>query len=285
VAGRVDPRPGQAVSANMRGRPGTRTHSASTSRRRIVYAPVTFSEEEGVRFLHFGTEWIQGAMRLAKPHAIELEYAQQMMVWTLFIERPRAIAQLGLGAAALTKFCHRHWPQADVVAVELNPAVEIAARTMFGLPPDDAHLSVVIADAEQYVADERSHDRFDALQVDLYDARAEGPVLESAAFYAACRTCLRSPGVLTVNLFGAHASFGRNMRALRTAFDGRVIALPEVHEGNRVAIAFNGPPLHVRWKQVDERARAIQAALDLPAPAWVAALRAVHVNDRAGFRI
>jgi spermidine synthase len=130
-----------------------------------------------------------------------------------------------------------------------------------------------------------SHGCFDALQVDLYDARANGPVLESATFYAACRACLRNPGVLTVNLFGAHASFGRNMRALREAFDGRVIALPEVHEGNRVALAFNGPPLHVRWALVDERARVLERTLGLPASSWVEALRQVHVNDRAGFRI
>ncbi len=43
------------------------------------FAPVTFSEEGGVRFLHFGTWWVQGAMRINKPDFIELEYAQQMM--------------------------------------------------------------------------------------------------------------------------------------------------------------------------------------------------------------
>jgi hypothetical protein len=32
--------------------------------RKPRFAPVTFSEESGVRFLHFGTEWVQGAMRL-----------------------------------------------------------------------------------------------------------------------------------------------------------------------------------------------------------------------------
>ncbi len=264
---------------------GRRAPAGRGAPRRIVYAPVTFSEEDGVRYLHFGTEWIQGAMRLADPDTIELEYAQQMMIWTLFLERPRAIAQLGLGAAALTKFCHRHFRHADVVAVELNPAVVIAARTMFALPPDDATLSVVEADAAAFVDDPASHGRFDALQVDLYDARAEGPVLESEAFYAGCRRCLSTPGVLTVNLFGQHASFARNMRSLRAAFDGRVIALPEVHEGNRIAIAFDGPPLHARWAQVDARAAAIEAALGLPATSWVQALRRVHVNDRAGFRI
>ena len=75
--------------------------------RKPRFAPVTFSEEGGVRFLHFGTEWVQGAMRLKKPNHIELEYAQQMMAWLLFIETPERIVQLGLGAAALTKFCHR----------------------------------------------------------------------------------------------------------------------------------------------------------------------------------
>jgi spermidine synthase len=75
------------------------------------FAPVTLSEQDGVRYLHFGTEWVQGAMRIRKPDWPELEYAQQMMAWMLFIEQPRAIAQLGLGAATLTKFCYRQFPK------------------------------------------------------------------------------------------------------------------------------------------------------------------------------
>jgi hypothetical protein len=45
---------------------------------------------DGVRYLHFGTEWVQGAMRIRKPDWPELEYAQQMMAWMLWIEQPRA---------------------------------------------------------------------------------------------------------------------------------------------------------------------------------------------------
>ena len=254
-------------------------------RRRIVYAPVTFSEEDGVRFLHFGTEWVQGAMRLRKPDAIELEYAQQMMAWSLFIDAPKAIAQLGLGAAALTRFCHKHYPDAQVTAVELNPAVIIAARSMFGLPDDDRTLEVISGDAEAFVDDPQRRGTLDALQVDLYDATARGPVLESEAFYAACRACLRAPGVLTVNLFGVHASFGRNMRSLKAAFDGRVIALPEVHEGNRVALAFSGPPLHVQWSTMRERAMAVAKQLKLPASKWVDGLREVADPTSHSFRI
>src|SRR5580698_3414131 len=90
--------------------------------RKPRFAPVTFSEEGGVRYLHFGTEWVQGAMRLRQPDRIELEYAQQMMGWLLFVDAPAKVVQLGLGSAALTKFSYRFLPKTRTEAVELNPA-------------------------------------------------------------------------------------------------------------------------------------------------------------------
>ncbi|BAN22643.1 class I SAM-dependent methyltransferase [Caballeronia insecticola] len=241
--------------------------------RKPRFAPVTFSEEGGVRYLHFGTEWVQGAMRLKKPDHIELEYAQQMMAWLLFVETPERIVQLGLGAAALTKFCYRFLKRAKVEAVELNPAVVIAARAMFELPYDDARLTVTERDAWEFVNDRANHGTIGALQIDIYDATARGPVLDSVSFYRACRACLTpEAGVVTINLFGDHPSFVRNMRHLNEAFDRRVIALPEVHDGNRVALAFAGPALDVPFAALEARAKLIEAELGLPARKWVKGL-------------
>lgn len=240
------------------------------------FAPVTFSEEGGVRFLHFGSEWVQGAMRLRKPEAIELEYAQQMMAWLLFLDPPAQVAQLGLGAAALTKFCHRFLDATRTEAVELNPSVIIAARSMFALPDDDARLSVIEADAWDYVNDPARRGTLGALQVDLYDATARGPVLDSVAFYRACRATLSEPGMMTVNLFGDHDSYGRNLRRIEQAFDGRVIVLPEVHDGNRIALAFNGPQLSFPASVLRERAAFVKSRYGLPAANWLKALREVH---------
>lgn len=242
-------------------------------RRRITYAPVTFSEEEGVRYLHFGTEWVQGAMRLSQPFAIELEYARQMMAWMLFIHEPRDLVQLGLGAGALTKFCHRHFTGARVTAVELNPDVIRAARAMFKLAADDARLQVLEGDAFDYVRKVERHHSIDALQVDLYDASARGPVLDSQEFYEHCYECLRAPGVLSVNLFGDHPSFRYNMKTLGAAFHGRIVALPEVHEGNRVALAFKGPPLEVSFTELYARAAEVERITGLVARPWVSALK------------
>ncbi|WP_198680162.1 class I SAM-dependent methyltransferase [Cupriavidus agavae] len=246
------------------------------------FAPVTFSEMDGVRYLHFGTEWVQGAMRLRKPDAIELEYAQQMMAWLLFLSPAAAgfhVAQLGLGAAALTKFCHRHFAKAKVTAVELNPAVIVAGRSMFGLRDDDARLSVREQDAWDYVMDGAQTGAIDALQVDLYDATARGPVLDTTAFYRACRRVLKAPGVMTINLFGDHDSFPKNIERICDAFDNRVLVFPEVHDGNIIALAFNGPAIDVSWETLQARAEVIEASTKLPAVDWVKKLRAANARQ------
>ncbi|CDG81784.1 spermidine synthase [Janthinobacterium agaricidamnosum] len=240
---------------------------SSRAPRKPRYAPVTLSELDGVRYLHFGTEWVQGAMRIRKPDWPELEYAQQMMVWMLFIEQPQHVAQLGLGTATLTKFCYRQFPQAKVTAIELNPAVITVCESMFKLPCNDERLEVREQDAQDFVNDQANHGTLDALQVDLYDATARGPVLDSAEFYAACAACLAPHGIMTVNLFGDHPSYAKNIKAMKFAFE-QVICLPEVHDGNVVAIAFKSKP------ELDAdrlAARAAQIVLDtkLPAKSWV----------------
>ena len=102
---------------------------------------IEVSEEEGVRYLHFGSRWIQGAMRIARPYALELEYTRDMMM-PLLLRRgdawPRTVLQVGLGAASLTRFLHRHRPRAAQTIVEIEPQVIAAAVQSFKLPPTDA---------------------------------------------------------------------------------------------------------------------------------------------------
>lgn len=239
--------------------------------RKPKFAPVTLSEQDGVRYLHFGTEWVQGAMRIRKPDWPELEYAQQMMAWMLFTEHPRAIAQLGLGTGALTKFCYRQFPDASVSAVELNPSVIAVCESMFKLPPNDARLNVLEMDALDFVNDPANEGAFDVLQCDLYDATARGPVLDTPEFYRSCNACLGENGIMTVNLFGDHPSFAKNIKAMTFAF-GHVICLPEVHDGNVVAICFKTRPA-LDFDALTARAAQIVAATKLPAKSWVKGIK------------
>ncbi len=251
------------------------------------FAPVTFSEEHGVRFLHFGTWWVQGAMRIDDPDFIDLEYAQQMMAGLLCLDpndkrvKPFHMVQLGLGTGALTKFAHKHFPKAKVTAVDLNPAVIVAARVMFHLPAPNKNLALLEADALQYVTHKNNQESIDLLQVDLYDATARGPVLSSAEFYQGCYNSLKSQGVMTVNLFGNHKSFKTNIKNICDAFNNRVMVFQQVHDCNVVAIAFKGPPLEVDWKDVKGRAEFLEKKYRLPTKSWVPGLRSENARQES----
>lgn len=242
------------------------------------HPPATITEFEGVRSLHLGTSWVQGAMRLAKPDTLELEYIQMMMMWMLFVQHPRHIAQLGLGSAALTKFCYQRFPGARVSAAELNPNVIAICEALFGLPPNDARLDVRQMDALDFVDNPARHGTIDVLQVDLYDEEARGPVLDTPEFYQACSDCLTEHGVMTANVFGEFDNYDRNLQHMELAFDA-VVWLPEVHDANIVVLAFKTAPV-LDFSVLYERAAAIRKSCNLPAKKWVDGLKE-WVLDRA----
>jgi spermidine synthase len=210
-------------------------------------------------------------MRLSRPDAIELEYVQMMMMWMLFLENPRHIVQLGLGSAALTKFCYQRFPDARVTAAELNPNVIAICRDHFGLPPNDRRLDVREMNALHFVMDPANHGTVDVLQVDLYDEEARGPVLDTPEFYRACADCLGTNGIMTANVFGDFGNYDKNLRAIEQAFDA-VVWLPEVHDANIVVLAFNNAP-QIDFAVLYERAADIKRKHNLPARSWVNGLK------------
>lgn len=235
------------------------------------HPPATITEFQGVRSLHLGTSWVQGAMRIAKPDQIELEYVQMMMMWLLFNPQPRQVVQLGLGSAALTKFCYRRLPDTRVTAIELNPNVIAMCEAQFALPPNDERLQVREMNAMDFVLDPANHGKVDILQVDLYDEEARGPVLDSPEFYQACYDCLSEDGMMTTNVFGDFSNYDKNLQAMEQVFDA-VVWLPEVHDANIIVIAFKHAPV-LDFSVLYERAGAIKKAYNLPAKSWVNGLK------------
>jgi spermidine synthase len=97
-------------------------------------------------------------------------------------------------------------------------------------------------------------------------------VLDTPEFYQACNACLAEDGVMTVNLFGDHPSFKKNIKAMRFAF-GQVICLPEVHDGNVVALCFKNAA-DLDPERLAARAAQIVADTKLPAKSWVKGIQA-----------
>ena len=239
---------------------------------------VTISEDSEVRFLHLGTEWVQGSMLIKKPFEIELEYVQRMMAWLLFVE-PDSVAQrramqLGLGSAALTKF-HFKKLKMDTTAIEINPQVVAACRNWFKLPPDSDKLSVILGDAAEVVRHAPFHGSIDALQVDLYDHEAAAPVLDSPDFYTDCRHMLTDEGCMTVNLFGRDASYERSLESIKAAFGADAVwAFKPTRDGNTIVLAQRTPS-HPSRMELLARAEVIQERWGLPATKWLKVFKQV----------
>jgi spermidine synthase len=240
---------------------------------------VNFSDYGDLRYLHLGTEWVQGSMRLDAPFDLDLEYVQRMMAWLLFVDpasvTQRQAMQLGLGAGSLTKFCRKKL-RMSTTAIELNPRVIAACRLWFKLPADDARLSVILGDAAQVVASPHWRGRIDTLQVDLYDQEAAAPVLDSEDFYADCRRLLTEDGTMTVNLFGRSSSYERSLAKIAAAFGAPAVwAFKPTREGNTVVLAQRTPQRPSRL-QLAVQAEVVQARWGLPAPKWVRVFRPIE---------
>jgi hypothetical protein len=145
--------------------------------------------------------------------------------------------QLGLGAGAITRFT-RQLKMATTV-VEINPQVVDACRILVHLPADGPRWCSA-GDALPTGWPGRAAS-VRLLHVDLYDHEAAAPVLDDEAFYAACRRVLEPGGVMSVNLFGRHASFDAVPRASPplSAAD-QVWSLRPTREGNTVVVAGRG---------------------------------------------
>lgn len=236
---------------------------------------VTLSEADGVRYLHFGTHWIQGAMRVGRPHDLILTYTQQMMAWLLFHtpQKEDEIAILGLGAGSLLRFCMKH-TSSDIHTVEINPRVTAMCTAYFRLPKNKRSY-IYHEDANQWVQDPIHIGRYKTLMVDLYDAAAEGPVCSSIVFYRHCYNCLDDDGIMTVNLFGEHASYDENIDRIAKVFKGKLLILPEIDEGNVVVLAFKGAHLEQTTSALLlQQADTVQEQYKLPARRWAKAILA-----------
>lgn len=102
---------------------------------------------------------------------------------------------LGLAGGAAAKEILDVWPGADILGVELDPAVVEVARERFGLRPE---VRVAVEDARRHV--ERSPEQHDVVIVDLYSTALIPFFTATREFFAAVERRVAPGGVLVMNV-------------------------------------------------------------------------------------
>ena len=220
---------------------------------------IRINEEDGVRYLQFASHWIQGAMRLARPCSLELDYTREMMMALLMRPDrwwPRSVLQVGLGAASITRFLHRNLPKAELEVVEIDPEVVLSAWQFFRLPEESARLNIEIGDGYRYMATTRR--RFDLILVDGFDAKGRVGKLHTLAFYRLCRARLTGGGMMVTNLLSRRKHAKPNADPIRMAFDDRVLVLPPC-DANTVVMAKIGAPIRMTFDKLRSSAQKLRA--------------------------
>jgi spermidine synthase len=247
---------------------------------------IEVSESAGVRYLHFSADWIQGAMRISRPNALELAYTQEMMAGLLLRDPPwpRNALLIGLGAGSLVKFIYHKLPGTKITVVEIDPQVEIIARLHFKLPEDSLRLRVAIGDGARFMLRDGEH--YDYILVDGFDKSGKAGVLDTQPFYQACRARLAAEGLLSVNLLGRNRGLAASKGRIAAAFDGQAVVFPSSGgSGNAIALARGGESVDATFEALLERAEAIhrQTGLDLAPAVYQLQIEGCLVKNRLLF--
>ena len=237
------------------------------------------SEHLGFRTLHFGSEWVQGRMRIARPDELALGYAQDMCAALLFVPPPRDVYVAGLGVGALPRWALAHWGETlrRLDIVEIREDVIALAQGTFPLPLEDARLRLAQGDAAAAIRTRRASS-VDWIWVDCYDGRGRVGALESSPFYEAAHRALRRHGVLVANLWSDVPRYRGGLRRLSAVFGAdNIVLLPAVATENVTVIASKAPLPALDDRALQARARALRAGLGLPFERWLKAMSSVRV--------
>lgn len=231
-----------------------------------LHHPIEISEEAGVRRLHFGSPWIQGAMRIRRPYALELAYTREMMAALLLRPEtnwPARVLLIGLGTGSIAKYIYRNFPETRITVVEIDDRMIPIAQLHFKLPLDPQRLKLIISDGADYLQQARG--RFDAIFVDGFDARGRANTLDSIEFYTACRHRLTERGLMICNLLGHNRGFQATKKRLQQSFEQRLIVFPSLDSGNTIAFGLGVDGLDICLEEMREQAKKIKisSGLDL----------------------
>ena len=235
------------------------------------------SEHLGFRTLHFGSEWVQGRMRISRPDELALGYAQDMCAALLFVPPPKQVYVAGLGVGSLPRWALANWGDSlkRLDIVELRDDVISLTHSAFPLPQDDSRVRITQGDAAKVIT-ERPASSFDWIWVDCYDGRGRVGALESAEFYAEAHRVLRKNGVFVANMWSSVSRYRGGLRRLRAVFGvDNIVLLPAIATENVTVIASKSPLQTLDARAIQARARALRADYKLPFERWLKALAPV----------
>jgi spermidine synthase len=164
------------------------------------YGTVVVTDEgNNMRALRFGREGVrQSLVKLDDPEYLGLFYVPVALTGVALSAEPRRFLIIGLGGGTLPAFLHKHYPDAEIDAVDINPEVAFAAKNYLGFR-EDKRMRIHIADGRKFI--EAVQQPYDVIFLDAFGADAVPAHLTTKEFLTAVRRAVRSDGVVISNIW------------------------------------------------------------------------------------
>jgi spermidine synthase len=165
----------------------------------------------------------QSVVKVGDPDHIELPYARTALVALALPEKLHRMLVVGLGGGTLPSFLRRHYPDAAIDVVEIDPGVLDIAKKMFEFREDD-RLKVHIADGRRFIEAARPP-FYDVIILDAFGSDSIPYHLTTEEFLQGVRRALAPGGVAVGNVWGRSHNrlYDSMLRTYRQVFEELMI--------------------------------------------------------------
>jgi spermidine synthase len=203
-----------------------------------AFGPVVITDEgHNMRALRFGRNGVrQSLVKLGDPEYLGLAYVPVALSGLALCDTPGRFLIVGLGGGTLPAFLRKHYPDADIDAVDINPEVAHAAKTQLGFR-EDARMRIHIADGRKFI--EAVQQPYDVIFLDAFGADALPAHLTTQEFLAAVRRAVHKDGVVIGNIWftATRPSYDSMVRTYNESFD-ELHVLRVTGTSNRILFAL-----------------------------------------------
>jgi spermidine synthase len=180
---------------------------------------LVIEDKPGFRTLYFERGGaLQSVAKMGDPDHLELPYAKTMLSGLALCPEPQRILVVGLGGGTLPKFLHRHYPQAVIDTVDIDPDVITVARQFFEFN-EDANLRAYVSDGRKFIEDRPGV--YDMIFLDAFGTDSTPYHLTTREFLLAVKRALTPRGVVLGNIWDRthNQLFDAMVRTYLSAFD------------------------------------------------------------------
>ncbi|MBB5349115.1 hypothetical protein JWG42_10850 [Desulfoprunum benzoelyticum] len=217
---------------------------------------------DGLRSLFFASRFLQSCMSVNHPERLQLSYTRYMLLGLPALESVQHILIIGIGAGSLIHYCHHHYPESVIDAVDSSPRIITLARQYFMLPEDD-RIRIHCADGLAFLEEAAAGRHYDLILVDAFDHEGMAENIYSSPFFRRCSTMLADQGMLSCNLWsGDDHLLGTIRQSIAAYLDGHIfVSVPD--RDNAVILAFRQPVPWDRFIRSREEWLELEARFDL----------------------